>query len=154
MVTAAPPASRDLHGKILRRVRRRRLFHRMMSRQGIDFARGWWHGSEEMIVRALRACSLCPRPETCRSWLDQDHPAENHPGFCLNRTVIEVCRIMDPGATPLASDAPDRAPDGEPSLAEIRDDPIIKQLIEADRMDGDRRQRRAAKRSRTGNRGE
>jgi hypothetical protein len=44
---------------------------------------------------------------------------------------------MDPGATPLASDALDRAPDGEPSLAEIRDDPIIKQLIEADRADGD-----------------
>jgi hypothetical protein len=83
-----------------------RLFRRMMSRQGIDLTGGWWHGSEEMIFRALRTCSMCRQTEACRSWLEQEQPRRTYLSFCPNR-AIEACRLMDPHAPELEASAPD-----------------------------------------------
>ena len=73
-----------------------RPFRQMLAHQGIDPAHGW-RGCEGMIFHALRTCSNCLTPDTCRSWLVEGHPSGTYPRLCPNATIFEACRItLDP----------------------------------------------------------
>jgi hypothetical protein len=131
----------------LRHQAQRRLFHRMMthslfrsiiSRLGIELSGGWWRGSEELIFRALRACADCPRKPACRAWLDQAQGHDQYPPFCSIGPIIEACRIMAPRAMPLVADASPDSGQIDADLAEMLGDPVIQQVMEADKIDVDR----------------
>src|SRR5579864_7565007 len=94
-----------------------RPFRRMMARQGIDLAGPWWREFESHIFEALQRCRLCANEETCRSWLDADHPRADYVRFCPNSGVIETCRILHPGAALLNPEACEPS-SCEPSLQE------------------------------------
>jgi hypothetical protein len=109
------------------------LFHRMVTRQGIELAGCWRLGLEEMIFQALRKCELCASTRMCRGWLQSDRRRASYVAFCPNAELIETCRIQDPNALPLDPELPQASIRGEPSLAEILADPIIKLVIASDR---------------------
>src|SRR5437667_8893396 len=115
---------------VLRRIANHRLFREMLEHQGIDPSRGW-KGCEEMIFRALRMCSDCPAPESCRSWLAEKHPRRTYPTFCPNGAVIEGCRIILDAGTPspmLSECHPSSLNERHGVLA----DPIFRQLAVSD----------------------
>ncbi len=85
-------------------VRAPELFYKMIARQGIDLAGGWSRGLEAMIQVALQSCNRCAHKTACESWLKRRR-TQDYPGFCPNAGIIEACRILDPQAPPLASQA-------------------------------------------------
>ena len=100
---------------------------KMMARQGIDLAGGWWRGFEQMIFRAFDGCARCPFKPLCKSWLEQAAP-RHYPWFCPNTHIIEACRILDPHARPLTLGA-GPSTRAETSSAEVIEGPIVKQLM-------------------------
>jgi Family of unknown function (DUF6455) len=123
--------SRSKDSTLLRTIAHR-PFRRMLARQGIDPTRGW-NGCEELIFRAMRTCSGCATPETCRSWLAGNHPRGTYPSFCANGATFEACRIiLDPHVSPLNQAEPKTFVRGEPAVVEILGDPIIRQLAASD----------------------
>jgi len=118
-------------------IQRNELFSRMVRHQGLDFSGTWWRGFEYLIGRALGRCARCPQPGDCRNWLDQTHATGAYPSFCPNTTIIEACRIMDPGAPGPGRLDTDEWADIECDLAEILDDPLVRQMMAADNVDAD-----------------
>ncbi len=116
----------------LLRILAHRPFRQMLARQGIDPTKGW-KGCEEMIFRAMRKCSDCATPETCRSWLAENHSRGTYPSFCANGATFEACRIiLDPRVSPLNLAEAETLVGGEPAVAEVLGDPIIQQLAASD----------------------
>jgi hypothetical protein len=125
-----PPSTRR-DGTLLRTLTHR-PFRRMLARQGIDPTKGW-KGCEKMILRAMRRCSNCAAPETCRSWLAENHPRGIYPSFCANGATLEACRIiLDPDVSPLNVAEAEIFVRRELAVAEVLADPIIQQLAAAD----------------------
>jgi hypothetical protein len=70
-------------------------------------------------------------PETCSSWLAENHPRGTYPSFCPNGATFEACRIiLDPLVSPLKPAETDTFAWGEPA-ADLGD-PIIQQLAASD----------------------
>ena len=137
MTTATPVTPGEDRIRLLYRMRARRLFWRMMTRQGIDPAGGWWQGAEPMMARAAANCAACPKTDICRAWLDgEGSPGAGVPDFCPNGRAIEAARIMDPKAADL-HDGPDRAGGAEPDLAALLADPLVRLVMKADRVNGE-----------------
>ncbi len=134
MANASPVTPGEDRIRLLYRMRARRLFWRMMMKQGIDPTRPWWHGAERMIAHATANCAACPRTEICRTWLDGDEPVRGVPSFCPNGRAIEAARIMDPQAMPLVDGG---KPKAEACLAELLADPVVKLMMKADRVNGE-----------------
>jgi Family of unknown function (DUF6455) len=133
MTEASRLARSTREDRVLFRIAAHRPFRRMLAHQGIDPTRGW-NGCEEMIFRALRTCSNCVAPETCRSWLAENHPRGTYPPFCPNGATFEACRIiLDPHVSPLKPAETDTYARGEPAVAGVLADPIIQQLAASDR---------------------
>jgi hypothetical protein len=109
---------------ILARLANHRLFRAMLAHQGIDPARAC-RDREEKIFGALRMCAACTAPESCCSWLAENHPRGTYPGFCLNGAVMESCRIDLVEPHPSAS--------GEPALEGILADLMIQQFAAPER---------------------
>lgn len=134
-----PSQSTPQHQEIRRlyRILSHRLFRRMLRRQGIDLTESWWRHFDAMIFRALHRCAACSGRDACRAWLAENHPGESCPSFCPNGEVIEACRILDPRAVPPRLEEIEIAGRREPPIAEVLADPIIRQLMDADRAEGD-----------------
>lgn len=132
MPLSPKPNRREVERRVIERTRAHRLFHRMVSRQGIDLTGRWSRGLEAAIFRALGKCTRCADARACRRWLDSEHPLASYVAFCPNAELIETCRILDPNALP-PSAGPQQAPIiREPSLTEIMADPIIKLIAASD----------------------
>ncbi len=132
MPLAAKPNRRELEHRVIERMRGHQLFHRMVSRQGIDLSGRWSRGLEDAIFRALGNCKRCVEAQACRRWLEADRPLATYVAFCPNAELIETCRILDPKAP-----APSAGPQPvsvfpEPSLTEIMADPIIRLVVASD----------------------
>lgn len=121
-------APRDLPLVLYRRMRTHHLFRRMMSHQRLDLSRSWWRAFEEMVFRALHRCANCSQKAVCKQWLDRN-PAQGYPSFCPNTHMMEACRIADPQTSPRG---PTESPVGEPTLADVLAEPIVRQLMCAD----------------------
>jgi Family of unknown function (DUF6455) len=134
MSHASPVTAGEDRVRLLYRMRARELFWRMLQRQGIDPGRRWWFGSETMVARAVDKCAACPAIAACRSWFSAPQ-SERVPGFCPNARVIEACRIMDGAAMPLELAEPRGRAD--PSVTELLAEPIVKQLMRADRVNSE-----------------
>ncbi len=135
MSLGSPPTRREVQHRAIERMLAHRPFHRMLSRQGIDLARCWEHGLERMIFEALHICERCASKEACRHWLRSDRARASYVAFCTNALLVETCRIIDPDAPPLGDGRPEDRVPGEPSLAEILAEPIVKLLMAADRQE-------------------
>src|SRR5690349_10748582 len=123
--------ARSTDSTLLRTVAHR-PFRQMLVRQGIDPTRGW-KACEEMIFSAIRRCSGCASPEACRSWLAENHPRGTYPSFCTNGATFEACRIiLDPQVSPLCLAEPESFVGGEPAVASILGEPIIRRLAAFD----------------------
>ena len=136
MPNATPVTAGEDRLRLLYRMRARRLFWRMMTRQGIDPTGRWWYGAEPMIARATANCAACSATTTCAAWLDGDADGYGTPGFCPNGRLIEAARIMDPKAPPLA-DGREADAVQEPNLAELLAEPIVELMMTADRVNGE-----------------
>lgn len=79
----------DRLNSVLGEMRAHALFRRMMSRQGVDITGSWWPGSGQMMFSALRQCSACKRPKSCREWLDEEYHRQKYPSFCPNATMSD-----------------------------------------------------------------
>ena len=123
-------ASRQTEIRLIERMIAHRPFRRMMARQGIDLAGSWWREFEQHIFGAMGRCRLCANAHLCRSWLDSDRPRAEYVRFCPNAGIIEACRILSPDAVLRKSEACDPSAPREPSLDELRNEPIV-QLIRA-----------------------
>jgi Family of unknown function (DUF6455) len=139
------PSSREREIRIIYRILSHRLFRQVIQRQGIDFTQRWWRSFDGMIFSAMRRCAACGSRDACRAWLAEDRPRESCPSFCPNGGVIEACRILNPRAAPPAPEEVEIAGRREPPLAELLADPIVRQLMDADRKEG--RTRHASGRS-------
>jgi len=119
---------------ILRRVASHRLFRAMLRHQGIDPARAC-RDCEEKIFGALRACAGCLAPESCRSWLAEEHPRGIYPAFCPNGAVIESCRTnLDVGALSPRHAEPYCSASVEPALHGVLADLMIQQFVASERV--------------------
>ncbi len=127
----APENSSDDGARLSSRMRPHSLLWRMMARLGIDPTGRWRRGFEGMIGRAAARCAACPSTDECVAWLARSAPGEWPPGFCPNHRTLEACRIMAPDA------ARNAAPEPEPSLPDMLGDPIVRQVMAADRVDRD-----------------
>lgn len=136
MPSAMPVTPGEDRIRLLYRMRARRLFWRMMTRQGIDPTGRWWHGAEPMIARAAANCAACTATAECTAWLDGDKGGCGTPAFCPNGRAVEAARIMDPTAPSLpAAREADVTP--EPGLADILAEPIVKLMMKADGVNGE-----------------
>jgi hypothetical protein len=133
---ASPVTPGEDRIRLLFRMRARRLFWRMMSRQGIDPTGHWWHGVERMISRAIDNCAACKEIECCQAWLDAPEPTRGTPAFCPNGRAMEAARIMDPRSAALAGDA-DPNSRAEPGLGELMTDTVVKLMMKADGVNGE-----------------
>lgn len=106
---------------------RRLFFWRMMAQHGVEPLGADWRGSEAMIARALALCAACRSTQACRRWLREPHGVNDYAPFCPNGTAIEACRILDPSAAPPPET---RAP----GLAELLDDALVRQVMDADHV--------------------
>jgi hypothetical protein len=88
------PSLLQTRAGLARRMARRRLFHRMMSRQQVNLKSLQWTGVENSIYRALHTCSLCPAKAACAGWLAGAEPSAQYVRFCPNSETIEALRIM------------------------------------------------------------
>jgi hemerythrin-like domain-containing protein len=113
-----------------------RLFHRMVTRQGVDLAGALRLGFGDRIFAALRRCEACPHPQSCRAWFRSQSPPASYIAFCPNATLIETCRILDSGAPSLETGAREVAAGREPMLAEVLAEPIVQLLMAADGICG------------------
>ena len=123
-----------LENRTLRRMANHRLFRAMLAHQGIDPARGCRDGQEK-IFGALRMCAACPTPESCRSWLAEEHPRGTYPGFCPNGAVIESCRTnleVDALSPRLAE--PYCSASAEPALHGVLADLMVQQFATSERV--------------------
>jgi hypothetical protein len=110
------------------------LFRQMIARQGIDLTEAAWRAFDGMIAQAIRRCGACPEPAKCVTWLDEEHPRESSPVFCPNSAMIAASRIVDPKAAPGTGDEVEIAGRVEPLLEQLLADPMIRQLMDADRI--------------------
>jgi hypothetical protein len=133
-VATSESTRREMRRRAIERMMAHRLFRRMVTRHGIDLAGCGLPELEEKIVQSLRKCELCAQKQVCRDWVQSDRPLASYVAFCPNSGLIETCRILDPDALPLHSEAPEAAIRREPSLAEMLAEPIIKLVMASDRV--------------------
>ena len=129
MSLVSKSASRQTKARIIERMISHRPFHRMMTRQGIDLTGSWWREFEQHIFGALRRCRRCANAHVCGAWVKSDRPRAEYVRFCPNAGVIEACRILSPNGALLKPEACDPSTSCEPSLEELRSEPIIKCIM-------------------------
>jgi hypothetical protein len=134
-------AANERRRLVLRHLDLHPLFQEMAACQGIDLMGRWWNGLESMLLRALGHCARCRQSKACRAWLRRAAPANPFPAFCPNNRILEACRIMDDGAAQLSMHEPNTIPERPMTLAELMADPVVRQVIKADRPRASRRLR-------------
>jgi len=88
------PASHQDRFRLARRIAARRRFHRMLARQQINLESASWREVEEIVLRAVHACSHCREVPACSAWLAGAEPPLRYLRFCPNAEAIETLRIM------------------------------------------------------------
>ena len=131
MSLASKSTRREQERRAIGRMLAHRLFHRMVARQGVELSGHPWPELQNRILQALRKCELCANARACRAWLRSDGRRASYVALCPNATLIETCRILDPAAPSLSDEAPVA---GEPSLAELLAEPIIRLVMASDRV--------------------
>ena len=134
MSLASKSTRREEQRRAIERMAAHRLFHRMVSRQGVDLTGRWWQGQQDKILQALRKCELCANARACRGWLQSDGRRASYVALCPNAGLIETCRIIDPDAPPLSAEPSEASIGREPSLAEILAEPIIQLVMASDHI--------------------
>lgn len=117
--------------RLLYRMRACRPLWRMVQQTGLEPAGAWWRGLDGMIARSVERCRACRHVDACGAWLDRAAPGEPPPSFCPNGRALEAGRIAA-SRTSAVSDG--RGCETEPDLRALLDEPIVRQLMAADRV--------------------
>jgi hypothetical protein len=108
---------REKQRRAIERIPAHKLFHRIVTRRGIDPAGVWRPGVEEMVFHEPRECQLCANTEVCRGWLRSDCRRASYVACCPNAELVQTCRILGTNGLSLNSELAEGCLRREPSLS-------------------------------------